>query len=133
MEEKALQRHGWFRQCLAGLKEAKYRDPSDEFVQSGTVRKFCLTFDLSWKVMRDLARRQDPAPDFIEASPRECLKAAYDLELIFDDRWYQMLSLRNALEQDYDGNLAAQSFDRIVKEYVPLFSAFAERAEGYLR
>ena len=36
------------------LAEAKQRDLSDSFVLSGTSAKFSITFDLAWKVMKDI-------------------------------------------------------------------------------
>ena len=55
-----------------------------------------------------------------------------NLKLISDDRWMQMLDLRNELAHDYDGRLAKSSFALIVNEYIPLFSEFAVRAGRYI-
>lgn len=132
MDRKAQNRYRSYLKSLAGLEEAKYRDPSDDFVMSGTVLKFNLTFDISWKVMKDIAVKYFKVLDFATGSPRECLRVAHNLQLISDDRWMQMLNLRNELSHDYDGSLARQSFDKIVDEYIPLFSEFARVAGRYL-
>ena len=39
---------------VGALAEAKQRDLSDSFVLSGTSAKFSITFDLAWKVMKDI-------------------------------------------------------------------------------
>jgi len=132
MDVKTLNRYKSFKKSLDGLSEAKTRDPSDDFVLSGTIQKFCLTFDISWKVMKDIAVKYFKVLDFATGSPRECLRVAYNLKLISDDRWMQMLNLRNALAHDYDGSLAKNAFESIVNEYIPLFSEFAMKAGRYM-
>ena len=43
-----------FENSLDSLAEARERDMSDSFVLSGTGAKFSITFDLVWKVMKDI-------------------------------------------------------------------------------
>jgi hypothetical protein len=45
MEGKFINRYQSFCQSLKGLEKAKNRNPEDEFVLSGTVQKFNLTFN----------------------------------------------------------------------------------------
>lgn len=54
MEEKFYKRYESFSNSLKSLSEAKERDLSDSFILSGTGAKFSITFDLSWKVMKDI-------------------------------------------------------------------------------
>ena len=54
MDEKFTKRYESFRNSLASLTEAKQRDMEDSFVLSGTSAKFSITFDLGWKVMKDI-------------------------------------------------------------------------------
>ena len=69
------------------LAEAKQRDLSDSFVLSGTSAKFSITFDLAWKVMKDILVEYYA----MTGSPREVLKTSYKAELISDDTWMEML------------------------------------------
>lgn len=73
------------------LAEAKQRDLSDSFVLSGTSAKFSITFDLSWKVMKDILIEYYAMTGFIAGLPREVLKTSYKAELISDDTWMEML------------------------------------------
>lgn len=73
------------------LAEAKQRDLSDSFVLSGTSAKFSITFDLAWKVMKDILVEYYAMTGFIAGSPREVLKTSYKAELISDDTWMEML------------------------------------------
>ena len=54
MDEKFKRRFTSFCNSLDALAEAKQRDLSDSFVLSGTSAKFSITFDLAWKVMKDI-------------------------------------------------------------------------------
>ena len=54
MDEKFNRRFLSFCNSLASLSEARQRDLSDSFVLSGTSVKFSITFDLAWKVMKDI-------------------------------------------------------------------------------
>ncbi len=127
MEEKFTNRYRSFCDSFDGLKQALFRDPADDFVLSGTIQKFNLTFDISWKVMKDILVKYYKVLDFATGSPRDTLRAAYSVGLISDDAWMQMLDMRNELAHDYDGSLAKISFHTIVEEYIPLFEAFSLR------
>ena len=131
MASKYTNRYLSFCDCLDGLSKAKFRDPSDEFVLSGTIQKFNLTFDISWKVMKDIIVKYHGIQDFATGSPRETLRTAYSVNLINDDLWMDMLSKRNELSHDYNGHLAAECFDIIINKYVDLFNAFKLAAAKY--
>ncbi|MDO4633936.1 MAG: HI0074 family nucleotidyltransferase substrate-binding subunit [Eubacteriales bacterium] len=132
MDIKSKNRFNTFKKSLAGLALAKTRDPEDEFVLSGTVQKFCLTFDIAWKVMKDLTVKYFGILDFATGSPRECLRMAYSVKLISDDRWMQMARMRKDLTHDYEGSLAKESFHIIIDEYLDLFEEFAATAAPYM-
>ncbi|MCD8105090.1 MAG: nucleotidyltransferase substrate binding protein [Lachnospiraceae bacterium] len=132
MEEKYINRYKSFCDSLGGLERARQRDPEDEFVLSGTVQKFNLTFDISWKVMKDILVKYHKIQDFATGSPRETLRTAYSVGLISDDGWIRMLSLRNNLAHDYNGKMAAEAFESILHDYLPLFVQLREKAGGYM-
>lgn len=54
MDAKFDRRFQSFCNLLDALAEARERDLTDSFVLSGTSAKFSITFDLSWKVMKDI-------------------------------------------------------------------------------
>lgn len=56
MEGKSINRYHSFCRCLNNLKDAKGKDSNDKFILSGTVQMFNLSFDLAWKVMKDLIK-----------------------------------------------------------------------------
>ena len=111
------------------LAEAKQRDLSDSFVLSGTSAKFSITFDLSWKVMKDILIEYYAMTGFIAGLPREVLKTSYKAELISDDTWMEMLKVRSELTHDYDCEIVKTHCDAIVKKYIDLFYIFADKVK----
>ncbi len=61
------------------------------------------TFDISWKVMKDILIKKLGVLDFAVRSPRETLQQAFTDGIINDDRWMQMLRVRDQLAHDYEG------------------------------
>ena len=97
----------------------------------GTVQNFNLTFDISWKVMKDILIKRMGVIDFAIGSPRDTLQAAYTNGLIFDDEWLQMLRARNQLAHDYDGSYATEIFELIISVFYDCFEKFKEHVSEY--
>ncbi len=132
MGAKFINRYNSYCSSLSALEKALTRDPSDEFVLSGTVQKFSLTFDISWKVMKDIIVKYHKIQSFATGSPRETLRTAYSVNLISDDAWIRMLDMRNELSHDYDGSMAQSSFETIVHDFIPLFQQFRDVAALFI-
>ena len=126
MDEKFSKRFMSFCNSLDALAEARQRDLSDSFVLSGTGAKFSITFDLSWKVMKDILVQHYAITGFVSGSPREVLKEAFKANLISDDAWMEMLKIRNDLVHDYDCEIVKEHCNTIVKKYIDLFYEFED-------
>lgn len=131
MENKYINRYNTFCKSLKNLEKSRRADPKADFVLEGTVLNFNLTFDIAWKVMKDILVKEMGVLDFATGSPRETLEQAFTNRIIDDDRWIQMLKARNQLAHDYDGSFATEKFKDIVQVYYPLFEKFRDKAEGY--
>lgn len=133
MQKRYTERFKSFCDSLDSLEELKTRDLSDSFVISGGVQKFSLTFDIAWKVMKDIVTHYHQMTGFPTGSPRECLKAAMRCGVITEDIWMQMLRERNELTHDYDGKQAEEAVYRIRDEYLPVFEKFRNTAAWYMK
>lgn len=133
MENRFINRYNTFCKSLQNLEKSRTADPKADFVLEGTVLNFSLTFDIAWKVMKDILVKQLGILDFAAGSPRETLQQAFANGLIDDDQWIQMLRSRNQLAHDYDGAFAAEKFQDIIIVYYPLFERFKEKASGYYK
>ena len=58
MESKYINRYNTFCSSLKNLEKSRHADPKADFVLEGTVLNFNLTFDISWKVMKDILIKQ---------------------------------------------------------------------------
>ena len=122
MDEKFRRRFASFCRSLDALAEARERDLS--FVLSGTSAKFSITFDLAWKVMKDILIQYYSITGFVAGSPREVLRESYKAELISDDGWMDMLKVRNELTHDYDCEIVKTHCHTIIQKYIDLFYEF---------
>lgn len=132
MEEKFLKRFESFRNSLDSLAEARKRDLSDSFVLSGISAKYSITFDLSWKVMKDILVQYYAIVGFVTGSPREVLREAFKVGLISDDVWMEMLKVRNQLAHDYDGVIVKEYCKIIINTYIDRFYDLRMKVESLL-
>ena len=130
MDEKFSRRYESFCNSLKALSEARERDFSDSFVISGTGAKFSITFDLAWKVMKDILIQHYAIIGFVAGSPRDVLREAFKANLIDDDDWMEMLKVRNELTHDYDGAVIISHCKMIVGKYIDLFYEFEDVVKG---
>lgn len=132
MDEKFIRRFESFQNSLDSLAEARERDLSDSFVLSGTSAKFSITFDLAWKVMKDILVQYYAITGFVTGSPREVLKQSFQANLITGDEWIDMLKIRNQLAHDYDGVIVKEHCQTIIHEYIDKLYDFKTVVEELL-
>ena len=132
MDEKFYSRFLSFCKSLDALAEARQRDLTDSFVLSGTSAKFSITFDLAWKVMKDLLIQHYAIIGFVTGSPREVLKQSFRANLITGDEWMDMLKVRNQLSHDYDGMIVKEHCQKIIHLYIDKLYEFKTTVEKLL-
>ena len=76
-------------------------------VRDATIQRFEYTFEVGWKLFRKVARIEG-----IEVvSPRQAIRAAYDVGLLEDvDLWFEMLNDRNRTSHTYSETTADEVF-----------------------
>ena len=131
MENKSINRYNTFCKSLKKLEKSLNADPKADFVLEGTVLNYNLTFDISWKVMKDILIKKLEILGFAIGSPRETLQQAFTNGIIDNDQWMQMLRVRNHLAHDYDGTFATEKFQDIIQVYYPLFVKLKDNVEKY--
>lgn len=127
MDEKFIRRFESYKNSLASLAEARDRDMTDSFVLSGTSAKFSITFDLAWKVMKDILWQHYEITDFVAGSPREVLRHSFKARLIQGDEWMEMLKVRNQLSHGHDGLVVKEYCQIIVDSYIEKLEEFQAR------
>lgn len=131
MENRSIDRYRTFCRSLQNLEKSLHADMKADFVLEGTVLNYNLTFDIAWKVMKDILIKELGILDFAVGSPRETLQQAFTNGIVHDDEWMQMLRVRNRLAHDYDGSFAEEQFKNIINVYYPLFKKMKECVAKY--
>jgi nucleotidyltransferase substrate binding protein (TIGR01987 family) len=127
-----------FRDSLISLKKINTIIwPEDEdlfgFIWCGVISKFCITFDLSYKLAKDILVEYHGITNFAKGSPREILKEAYATNIIDDENWLSMLKDRNTIVHEYkDLDSVEEWCKKITEKYIPLFEKLFEYTEKIL-
>ena len=116
----ALKKFENFDKCLSILLSAE-KEKCDEIYRMGIIGQFNLTFELSWKALREvlLIHGVNKAST---GSPREILKAGYEFNFLSDEEtWLDMLKRRNQSAHIYEEELAVELVNLIFEKYISAF------------
>ncbi len=97
---------------------AKYIDKpiETELERAGMIQLFEMTFELSWKVMKDYLESQG----IVAKTPRDTIKHASQIDLIDDAyTWIDGLVDRNLTAHTYDEKKAKKMVEDIKMKYFP--------------
>jgi len=90
--------------------------PDDDLIQMALIKAFEMTFELSWKTMKDFL-----VYNGIDVKmPREVIKQAFANDIIIDGQlWIDMLENRNQIAHTYDEARARETVRLICQSYMP--------------
>lgn len=109
-----------FDKCLAVLLAAE-KEADDKIYRMGIIGQFNLTFELSWKALRESLLIHG-VKEASTGSPREILKAGYEFHFLDDEKiWLDMLQRRNQSIHIYDEDIAAELINLIFDKYIAAF------------
>ena len=118
------QRFQNFEKSYKLLSQYIHRPIETELERAGIIQFFEVTFELSWKLMKDYLEAQG----FQVKSPRETIKQAYQSGLIDNGHvWIDALTDRNLTVHTYDEELAKKIIEDIVYVYYPELRKFYEK------
>lgn len=121
----AVKKFDAFNKSLEVLLRSN-REINDEIYRMGIIGQFHLTFELSWKALREVLLIHGVS-EAISGSPREIIKAGYKFNFISDENiWLDMLKRRNQTIHVYDEGIALELIDLIFDKY---FAAFVNLRE----
>ena len=89
--------------------------PDNELIQMALIKAFEMTFELSWKTIKDFLKFNG-----IDAKlPREIIKQAFANNIIADGQlWIDMLENRNLMAHTYDQARAQKAVNDIAQQYL---------------
>ena len=97
------------------------RESADEIYRMGIIGQFHLTFELSWKALREVLLLHG-VNAAASGSPREIIKAGYQFHFLNDENvWLDMLKRRNMTTHIYNETLADELVALIFEKYIAEF------------
>ncbi len=119
------QRLSDFEKALERLKEVLKEDPAKtSAIIDGTIQRFEFTFELAWKLGRDVLYYNG-----IEANnPRSVIKELFKEGFIQEgEAWIEILDDRNQTSHIYDEAQARKVYEKIKGAYCYLSNEFKEK------
>ena len=112
------QRFSNFSKSMNYLEQALTIQSPDIVQKAGIIQFFEMSFELSWKVLKDYLEEQG-FEDVI--SPRAAIKQAFEIGIIENGHgWLELLQDRNLTAHTYDEEKANEMEQLIHKNYFPL-------------
>ena len=97
--------------------------------KAGIIQFFELTFELSWKLLKDYCEFLG----FTVNSPREAIKRALSIDIISNGEiWLRALMDRNLTVHVYDEAIANEVYEKIKDEYFPLLEQLYKKCKDEL-
>ncbi|OEU47699.1 MAG: nucleotidyltransferase [Desulfuromonadales bacterium C00003096] len=107
--------------------EAAAKGAKTELEIDGTIKRFELCYELSWKLIKELLANLG----IICKNPRNCFKQAVINDLIRDeDIWLNMIEDRNELVHIYVFIKSREIFENIKNKYLEPLKWLLEKAKG---
>lgn len=109
-----------YKKCLLRLGEVIERDSKkDPDLIDATIQRFEFTFELAWKLMREVLLYRGKEVN----SPRMAIKEAFK-ENFFEEGedWIKMLEDRNLTSHTYKQDLANEIYERIKNKHFKLLN-----------
>lgn len=115
------QRYSNFDKALSYLEQALEIKNPDIVQKAGIIQFFEMSFELSWKVLKDYLEEQG----FNDIkSPKDAIKKAFEIGVIENGHeWLNLLQDRNLTTHTYDETKASEMEKLIHLNYYPLLKA----------
>lgn len=115
-----IQRFENYQKSFLLLKEALSINNPSIVEKGGVIQFFEVSFELSWKLMKDYLEYQG----YEVSSPRESIKRSFGINLIENGTlWLDALMDRNLTTHIYDEEIAQRIYNKIKNEYFVLLES----------
>ena len=135
MENKDIrweQRFQSFEKAMSKLSEGVVRkiDTISDLEKEGVIQRFEFTHELAWNVIKDYFEYQG---NMSVTGSRDATREAFKTGLITDGEvWMDMIKSRNLSSHTYSEEIANEIFEKITKEYYPVFEEFRLKMKTYI-
>jgi len=118
MRERVKRHFDNFKKALTNL-ESGVEQSSDDLDIDGTIKRFELCYELSWKLIKEYLADMG----IICKNPRDCFKNAMINGIIgSEETWLKMIDDRNRLVHTYTFEESREIFEHIKSHYLKSFN-----------
>ena len=120
-----------FCSSLGNMKDIyNYEEPYDNVVRTGLVGLYEITFEQSWKMMKEILQNHG-YEEGATGSPKIILKTAYKAGMIKDEElWLRALQARNNVTHSYNQKIALGIVSEAKNEFYKMFVELKEEVEN---
>ena len=120
-----------FCSSLGNMKDIyNYEEPYDNVVLTGVVGLYEITFEQSWKMMKEILQNHG-YEEGATGSPKIILKTAYKAGMIKDEElWLRALQARNNVTHSYNQKIALGIVSEAKNEFYKMFVELKEEVEN---
>jgi len=125
------QRFSNFEKALLKLSEViEKKEILSDLEKEGLIQRFEFTHELSWQVMKDFLI-YDGIQNIIGS--RSAVREAYNKGIISNGEiWMEMIESRNRTSHTYLESILESEYNKITKNYYPLFIEFQTKMKSLL-
>ncbi len=126
-----MKKYDNFCSSLENMKDIyKYEEPYDNVVLTGLVGLYEITFEQSWKMMKEILENHG-YEEGATGSPKIILKTAYKAGMIKNEElWLRALQARNNVTHSYNQKIALGIVSEAKNEFYKMFSELKEEVEN---
>ena len=120
-----------FSSSLGNMNDIyNYEEPYDNVVLTGLVGLYEITFEQSWKMMKEILQNHG-YEEGATGSPKIILKTAYKAGMIKDEElWLRALQARNNVTHSYNQKIALGIVSEAKNEFYKMFVELKEEVEN---
>ena len=120
-----------FCSSLGNMKDIyNYEEPYDNVVLTGLVGLYEITFEQSWKMMKEILQNHG-YEEGATGSPKIIFKTAYKAGMIKDEElWLRALQARNNVTHSYNQKIALGIVSEAKNEFYKMFVELKEEVEN---
>ena len=120
---RCRQRFTNYEKSLRHLKTTVEKEDLNDIEKAGLIQFFEVTFELSWKVMKDFLT----AEGYEVKSPRDSIKTAFEYGFIENGTlWLEAIEKRNLASHTYDDKILDELEELIIHTYYPILDDLKE-------
>lgn len=115
---------------LENMKDIyNYEEPYDNVVLTGLVGLYEITFEQSWKMMKEILKIHGFA-EGATSSPKMILRTAYKAGMIKDEElWLSALQERNNVTHSYNRKIAMGIITQVKQKFYKMFCELKEEID----